>query len=407
MKLFKLTSFYSTYIRDFYAKRPTLNGESYARQKAALDYDAFGEGDSWSFALTPLGYEVMEVTANIEPLQKAWAGEHGINFTPEGWLWDIVLAQIKHFQPTVLFIDDFSTFSRQWLMELRQVCSSIRLILGWCGAPFQDPTVFQAYDVILSCIPELVDRFRLMGHKSFHLHHAFETRLLERITVTHQDIDFSFLGGINRGKGSHRQREQLLLDLVQYVPIRIYTPNLDRSFQEEIKTFARGCLYLAFQALRQAGVSESSLAQIPKVGRAASWSYRPLFSVHPRLRPWVRPAVFGLEMYQTLRRSKLSFNSHTDISVNSASNMRLFEATGAGSCLVTDWKANLNRLFEPDHEVVAYKSAGDCVEKVKWLLAHPEASAAIAQAGQKRTLKDHTFIQRREQLDDIIRKNLG
>ena len=407
MRFLKLTSFYPAYIQDFYAKRPALDGESYARQKAALDYDAFGEGDSWSYALTPLGYEVMEVTANIEPLQKAWAGEHEINFTPDRWLWDIVSAQIKQFQPTLVFIDDFSTFSCQWLRELRQVCPSIRLILGWCGAPFQDPGVFQAYDVVLSCIPELVDRFQLMGHKSFHLHHAFETRVLERITLNHQDIDFSFLGGINRGKGSHRQRERLLLDLVQHVPIRIYTPNLDRSFQEEMKTFARGCLYLAFQVLRQAGVSESSLAHIPKIGRAASWSYRPLFSVHPRLRPWVSPAVFGLEMYRTLRRSKLSFNSHTDISVNSASNMRLFEATGAGSCLVTDWKANLSQLFEPDQEVVAYKSAGECVEKVKWLLAHPEESAAIAQAGQKRTLRDHTFVQRRVQLDDIIRKSLG
>jgi spore maturation protein CgeB len=407
MKLLKLTSFYSAYIQDFYARRPALDGESYARQKEALDYDAFGEGDFWASALSPLGYEVMEVTANIEPLQKAWAGEQGINFTPDRWLWDIVSAQIKQFQPEVLFVADYSTFSGPWLRELRQACPSIRLILGWCGAPFQDPDVFQAYDVVLSCIPELVDRFQLMGHKSFHLHHAFETRLLERIGVNRQDIDFSFVGSINRDKDSHRERERLLLDLVQQVPIRIYTPNLDPSCKEEIKTLARGCLYLVFQALRQAGVSESSLAHLPKIGRAASWSYRPLCSVHPRLRPWVQPAVFGLEMYRTLMRSKLSFNSHIDISVNSASNMRLFEATGAGSCLVTDWKANLSQLFEPDTEVVTYKSAGECVEKVKWLLAHPEAGNAIALAGQRRTLRDHSYIQRRVRLDEIIRSNLG
>jgi spore maturation protein CgeB len=407
MKLFRLTSFYPVYIQDFYAKRPALEGQSYARQKAALDYDAFGEGDSWFHALTPLGYEVMEVAANAAPLQKAWAGEGGIAFTPDRWLWDIVSAQIIKFQPTLVFIDDFSTFSRQWLRELRQVCPSIRLILGWCGAPFQDPDVFQAYDVVLSCIPELVDRFRSMGHTSFHLHHAFDTRILARVPLTSQDIDFSFVGGINRGKGSHGQRERLLLALVRQVPLRIHTPNLAGSFQEEIKTFARGCLFLAFQALRRAGVSESSLGNLPKIGRAASWSYRPLFAVHPRLRPYAKPGVFGLEMYRTLRRSRLSFNSHTDIAVNSASNMRLFEATGVGSCLVTDWKANLSRLLEPDKEVVAYKSAGECVEKVKWLLAHPEASAAIAQAGQQRTLRDHTFAQRRVELDGIIKRSLG
>jgi spore maturation protein CgeB len=407
MKLFRLTSFYTEYIRDFYAQRPSLEGQSYARQKAALDYDAFGEGDSWAYALTALGYEVMEVTANIEPLQQAWAREHGTAFTPDRWLWEIVSAQIKAFQPEILFIADYATFSRQWLRELRQVCPSIRLILGWCAAPFPDPGVFQAYDVVLSCIPELVDRFRVMGHTSFHLNHAFDTRILARIPRTGRDIDFSFLGGINRGKGSHRERERLLLELVQQVPIRIHTPNLDRSCREEVKTLARGCLFLALQGLRQAGVSESTLTRLPKIGRAALWPFRPLFSVHPRLRPYAKPAVFGLEMYQTLRRSKLTFNSHPDLAVNSASNMRLFEATGVGTCLVTDWKANLSRLFEPDTEVVSYQSAGECVEKVKWLLAHPEAGNAIAQAGHRRTLRDHTFVQRRVELDDIIRRSLG
>jgi spore maturation protein CgeB len=152
-------------------------------------------------------------------------------------------------------------------------------------------------------------------------------------------------------------------------------------------------------------VPQSSLAQIPKIGRAAWWSYRPLCAVHPRLRRFLQPAVFGLDMYRTLMRSKLSFNSHIDIAVNSASNMRLFEATGVGSCLVTDWKANLTRLFEPDLEVVTYKSAAECVEKVQWLLAHPAERQAIAQAGQKRTLTDHTYVQRRGQLDDIIRSS--
>jgi spore maturation protein CgeB len=407
MKLFRLTSYYKVYIEDFYGRHPALERQSYGQQKAALNYDAFGEGDSWTWALASLGYEVMEVTANIEPLQKAWAGEHGLTFTADRWLWDVVLAQIKEFQPEVLFIDDYSTFSRQWVTEVRQVCPSIRLVLGWCGAPFQDPGVFQAYDVVLSCIPELVDRFRSMGHKSFHLNHAFEPRLLDRLAVQRQDIDFSFIGSINRGKGSHSKREGLLVELAGQVPFSIFTPNLDRSLGEAIKTWARGSLYLALEALRQAGVPQASLVKLPKIGRAALWSYRPLCAVHPRLRPVAQPAVFGVAMYQILQRSRLTFNVHTDISVNSASNMRLFEATGVGSCLVTDWKDNLSRLFEPDQEVVTYKSGDECVEKVKWFLAHPAEGRAIALAGQRRTLKDHTYRQRRVQLDELIRGSIG
>jgi spore maturation protein CgeB len=407
MKLFRLNTCYAEYVRDFYSQRPGLEDQPYARQKAALDYDAFGEGDAWSQALPPLGYEVEDAAANVEPLQQAWGKEHGLAVAPDRWLWDIVWAQIKAFQPAILWVNDYALFPRPWLEELRQACPSIRLILGWCSAPFPDPDVFRAYDVILSCIPELVGRFRSMGHKSFHLHHAFDPRLLERVTINYQDIEFSFLGGINRGKGSHQERERLLLELVRQVPIRIHTPNLALSYREELKTFARGSLFLALQALRRAGVPEGRLARLPKIGRAALWSYRPLFSVHPRLRPYARPAVFGLEMYQTLGRSRLTFNNHTDIAVNSASNMRLFEATGVGSCLVTDWKANLAQLFEPDREVVTYKSPGECVEKVKWLLAHSEASTAIGRAGQRRTLRDHTYAQRRVELDEILRRSLG
>ena len=39
-----------------------------------------------------------------------------------------------------------------------------------------------------------------------------------------------------------------------------------------------------------------------------------------------------------------------------ANNMRLYEATGVGALLVTDWKENLGEMFEPGKEVVAYRS---------------------------------------------------
>jgi spore maturation protein CgeB len=403
MKLLKLTSFYTAYIQDFYARHPALDSQSYAQQKAALDYDAFGWGDFWSHALRPLDYEVMEVTANLEPLQRAWAREHGVEWRQATWVWDLAWDQVIRFQPTILFVDDYSTFSYQWLTEIRQTCPSIRVILGWCGAPHNEAGVFKACDAVLSCIPELVDYFRDRGHRSFHLNHAFEPRLLGRLEEINQDIDFSFVGSINRGKDSHRERERLLVNLASQVPIQIFTPNLDLTRTDELKTLAKGTLYAVMQALQWTGIPQGALVKMPKIGQAALWSYRPMVAVHPRLKTFAQSAVFGLEMYQTLRKSKVTFNHHIDISANSASNMRLFEATGVGACLITDWKNNLKELFVPEQEVVTYKSADECVEKVKWLLGHPQERRMIAEAGQARTLKDHTFTQRAVQLDKIIK----
>ena len=86
--------------------------------------------------------------------------------------------------------------------------------------------------------------------------------------------------------------------------------------------------------------------------------------------------------------------------------MRLFEATGVGTCLLTDWKQNLSEIFAPDLEVTTYKTAEECVDKVKWLLDHPKERKAIAEAGQARTLKEHTFEQRAAQMHEWMRKLL-
>ena len=84
--------------------------------------------------------------------------------------------------------------------------------------------------------------------------------------------------------------------------------------------------------------------------------------------------------------------------------MRLFEVTGVGTCLLTDWKKNIGELFEPDKEIVTYSSLEECSEKVKWLRNNPKACKEIAEAGQARCLRDHTFAQRVLELDEIIRK---
>jgi spore maturation protein CgeB len=100
-------------------------------------------------------------------------------------------------------------------------------------------------------------------------------------------------------------------------------------------------------------------------------------------------------------------NTHIDASAHSASNMRLYEATGVGSCLLTDWKNNLADLFEPGTEVVTYRSAAECIDKARYLLAHDEQRQRIAAAGQARTLRDHTVAQRVAQLHDLISERMA
>jgi spore maturation protein CgeB len=119
-----------------------------------------------------------------------------------------------------------------------------------------------------------------------------------------------------------------------------------------------------------------------------------------------RPQVVALDYFKVLGRSKLNINKHIDCAGDYAGNVRLFEATGMGACLITDWKINLPEMFEPDTEIVTYRTSEECEEKVRYLLDHESERQAIAASGQRRTLRDHTYAKRTEQLDEIIRTML-
>jgi spore maturation protein CgeB len=87
--------------------------------------------------------------------------------------------------------------------------------------------------------------------------------------------------------------------------------------------------------------------------------------------------------------------------------MRLFEATGVGAALVTDEASNLGELFDPGREVVTYATADELVERVAHLLEHEDERAAIARAGQERTLREHTYDRRMRDLAEILGRYSG
>ena len=371
-------------------------------------HDSVAWADFWAVALTKLGYETCEVISNIEPLQRAWAGEHGVA-VEDDWTFAIATAQVKAFKPEVLFVNEYALYSAAFLRRLRSECPSIRLVLGWCGAPYRDPSVFREYDIVLSSVPEMVQEFVAQGHRTFHINHAFDPRVLERIEgVAGTESDFTFLGSINTRNGFHLQREKLLLELIEKTPLTIWANVHHTSLRELSGVRVRQLAHSAVQAVRRAGIPETLINATP-VRKVLKWKERPTlaFPIDARLARNAKPPLFGLDMFAQLAQSRVSLNTHIDISGVYASNMRLYEATGVGSCLLTDWRKNLGELFELDTEIVSYTNADECIEKVNYLLDHEEERKTIAKLGQKRTLRDHTFDNRAAQLNDLLRKVLA
>jgi spore maturation protein CgeB len=101
--------------------------------------------------------------------------------------------------------------------------------------------------------------------------------------------------------------------------------------------------------------------------------------------------VFGLDMYRTLAASRITLNIHIDVAGNCAGNMRMFEATGVGACLLTEQSENINELFQPGKEILTYRSNEELLEIIHDMFNRKEEIEQIAKAGQNRTLQHHTL----------------
>jgi hypothetical protein len=82
--------------------------------------------------------------------------------------------------------------------------------------------------------------------------------------------------------------------------------------------------------------------------------------------------------------------------------LREFEAPMSGALYCTNFSEELCEFFEPDKEVLTYRTAHELLDKVRYYLQHPEQGEKIRTAGRRRALADHTYHLRFNQLFKAI-----
>jgi spore maturation protein CgeB len=80
---------------------------------------------------------------------------------------------------------------------------------------------------------------------------------------------------------------------------------------------------------------------------------------------------------------------------------RVFEAAGAGACLITDAWEGIELFLNPDEEVLVARDGQDVAEHVAGLT--PERAGAIGEAGRQRILSEHTYARRAAEVDVLLR----
>jgi spore maturation protein CgeB len=73
---------------------------------------------------------------------------------------------------------------------------------------------------------------------------------------------------------------------------------------------------------------------------------------------------------------------------------RHFEIPACGGFSIAGWSEGIERYYEPDKELVFYRTTGELIDKIHYYLDHAEERERIARAGYLRTIAEHTYVKR-------------
>jgi spore maturation protein CgeB len=383
MRILILDTHYQESLRLVYDSAPHLAQQPSSEQLHAIYETGFGRADFLPLNLRKLGHQVEQFIINAAPIQIRWASENRLQIQTKRslplriqqrlkrhadsirskprtlgmnvakWEMEVLAEQARTFKPDVIFICDVLYLPAHFHRALKNYTT---LLVGEMAYPIPPGLDLEPFDLIISAAPHYVDRLRKAGARSELLRLGFEQTVLDRLSPQTKDVEVSFIGSVGK---DHQKRLELMEELCEKVPISFWGAGAD-------------------------GLPPDS----PLRGR-------------------VKPALWGYDMYRQLQRSKITINIHIDMAEQFAANMRLYEATGVGTMLLTDWKTNLPDLFQPGKEVAAYRSIDECVELVNYYLTHESEREEIARAGQQRTLCEHSYYHRMQELTEILERYLS
>jgi len=370
VKVLMLWHYYPEYLSYFYLRHPEVQGKSFQEHLETLYDDHFGWPAGLCRYMRTQAIQALLLVGNDERLQRKWAQENGFrSFNSLNWQKAITAEQIRRFRPDVLWISSAFQYYGRFLQE---VLPFVGRAICWISCPIPPRLELSGFYALVSSHPNIVKDIRHHFEKVVITKPGFDPSVLKALGPVQKRHGVSFLGSITP---EHSRRAETLAYLLgKGVPLSLFGTLRGATFGEVLKE-------VAWQA-----VNQRSLAAVLRSLRRRT-SYRRDAGAISRV---LRPSVFGTDMFRELAASQLTLNIHIDVAGGHAGNIRLFEATGVGTCLLTEHADNIGELFEPGKELVTFRSREELLERLQWLLQHPQEAERIGRAGQARTLSSYT-----------------
>jgi hypothetical protein len=419
-----------------------LDGQSFDAQIVSYRKANLMLPGGWAAAMGDEGFDVFETFADDAKLQKIWAEENGIALSTgdhsapgsghEGI--DILIAQVRLLQPEVIFIyaGAFGQISRDIRDSLRAVCQRNVLIVGFWGdelpANGGDYAAFLGdLDFVFCANSSYAKTIKAAGIPAQVLGNCFDDSI-EYTKPGAKSRDFIFCGTTGYGYPDHIRRYEWLKALMPKTTLELWTSEpripiaailfgkplvaalrwLPSNMLRGVKNLARGfglqrvarAMALGLSMKHDRSAAKTAMGGLFHPKKNYFVSKKSLAALHPRRANVMLPDCG--DYYALLAGAKLVLNIHRDEDADFG-NIRCFEATGLGACLVTDRGAELAEFFDIENELVAFDSWEECVEKVTWLLDHPSEIARISGNGQRATRDRHTVAVRCKVIAETLR----
>lgn len=356
MRIFQIETFYPPFLKQIYGQSDMAD-LTYDEQIERLMFSGFSAGHMVTPYLPDLGHEAFTCIANCGPAQHRWLIEN----VPEkarrevSDLQQVMLMQIEAFRPDVVYATDPTYFDTKMIEALSY---RPRLCIAWRAAPTPSSVDLSGFDLTLTSDPSFKAICESVGAKRVEYHYPGHPLWVnETLGPPEPTFDIVFSGQVG---GLHRRRVQILESVLPA---------------------------LAAHGLR--------------VGLFALGS----FPDNPTLNALNRGPVFGLDMYDVLRRSLMTLNVVIDVASKGGINMRHFEATGVGS-LVVDCGARDNIIFEQGRECFCFERVGETIDGILGLMENPGPLAMAAAMGQRKCLTDYEMEVRTKRFIEICEKEM-
>ena len=345
MKFLKVNINYAEMLDDFLKKHPNYNNLNYDELCSNYFDECYWPSNFLEKNLSKLyNWDCTSLIFTYEENKKnniffeKWCEKYNIKNIHED-RFDNLLFQIIFYQPDVIYFHEIWFYSKEFFEKLRFLKPDI-IIMGWDGAPATFPKRYDLkyVDIVFTCLKNKEDSFLEIGVNSKNVGHFFDFEILNNLPLTSEKkYDVIFAGTIDRA--SEIYRVEFLTKLIKNgIKLKIFAKTDD-----------------------------------------------------PFLKPYCSTPVYGKEYYNVLKSSKIVINTHAIADIRFSGNIRMYEATGLGCLLLTDYKEDLNDKFTIDKEVVSYKNIEEMYQKVEYFLKYNDKLEKIAKRGQEKTRNQYTY----------------